>query len=69
VKGIMGKVKGLEHYDMFKTPDGCCTVSTCADKAAAEESLSKAKSWLKDNASHLGQITPTVFEGPVSIHM
>ncbi len=69
VTGILSKVRGVEHYDVMKTNDGCCTVTMCADKTAADESFSKAKDWLTKNANHLGPLTPNISEGPIGIHM
>ncbi len=69
VTGIMRGIKGVEHYDVIKTKDGCVTVTMCDDKAAADESLTRAKTWLKDHTAQIGQINPTVSEGPVGLHM
>ncbi len=70
VQTIMRNVRGLEHYDVVKTADGCCTVTTCKDKTAADESFTKAKEWLTKNANHLGPLQPTsIMEGPVGLHM
>jgi hypothetical protein len=66
---ILRSVKGLSHYDIVKTEDGCMTVTMCEDKAAADESLSKAKNWLKDHSAQVGNITPTVMEGTVGYHI
>jgi hypothetical protein len=69
VKNVLKEVRGLEHYDIVKAQDGFCTVTMCADKTSADESYTKAKVWLKDNAAHLGTFTPQIAEGPVGLHM
>jgi hypothetical protein len=70
VAGVMRNVRGVQHYDVLKTADGCCTVTMCADKMAADESFTKAKDWLTKNATHLGSVQPTaVMEGPIGLHI
>jgi hypothetical protein len=69
VTGLLRGVKGLSHYDVIKTKDGCVTVTMCDDKAGADESLARATTWLKDHTAQIGAITPMVSEGPVSLHI
>jgi hypothetical protein len=69
VEGLLRGVKGLSHYDVIKTSDGCVTVTMCEDKAGADQSWQVAKTWLKDHTTQIGAVTPVISEGPVSIHI
>jgi hypothetical protein len=69
VESVMGSVKGLVSYIMVRTADGCCSVSVCNDKAGTEESVQKAREWIKANASDTGVGAPHISEGSVVVHL
>jgi hypothetical protein len=69
VETIMRSVKGFASDTLFRSADGCVSVTVCADKAGADESRAKARDWVAKNAAGTGVGAPTVFEGPVTLHL
>ena len=69
VENVMRGVKGLVSYVMVRTDDGCCSVSLCNDKAGTDESVQKARDWIKANASVTGVSAPQITEGSVLVHL
>jgi hypothetical protein len=69
VESVMRSVKGLVSYFMVRTADGCYSISVCQDKAGTEESVQKAKDWIRQNASSTGVGAPKVAEGSVLVHL
>ncbi|OYD83624.1 hypothetical protein CHT98_14100 (plasmid) [Azospirillum brasilense] len=69
VKAVIGGVQGLVSYDIIRTGEGCMTITVCNDKAGTDESLAKARTWLKENASHIEGAMPQVSEGNVEVHL
>ena len=69
VDRVMRGVKGLVSYTLVRTADGCYSVSVCDDKAGTEESVQKARDWIKANASDTGVAAPHISEGSVMIHL
>ena len=69
VENVMRSVKGLVSYTMVRTADGCCSVSLCNDKAGVEESIQKARDWIKANASATGVSAPAIADGSVVVHL
>jgi len=70
VENVMRSVKGLVSYTMLRrTADGCCSVSLCNDKAGVEESIQKARDWIKANASATGVSAPAIADGSVVVHL
>ena len=53
----------------MKTPDGCTTFTLCQDKAGADQSVTVARDWIKQNASGINAAAPTITEGPVSMRI
>jgi hypothetical protein len=53
----------------MKTPDGCTTFTLCKDKAGADQSVTVARDWIKQNASGINAAAPTITEGPVSMRI
>ena len=54
VKGLITGIKGFVSYTLIRTTDGGYTVSVYQDKAGADESVQKAKDWIKQNGSTTG---------------
>lgn len=69
VEKILRGVDGLISYDLVTGADGGMTITVCRDKAGTDDSLARAKAWLKENASHLGVGAPKVSEGKVDLHI
>jgi hypothetical protein len=69
VESVMRSVKGLVSYTMVRADDGCYSVSVCNDKAGTEESVQKARDWIKANASSTGVSAPQISEGSVVVHL
>lgn len=69
VEEILRGVDGLISYDLVTADDGGMTITVCRDKAGTDDSLARAKAWLKENAGHLGVGAPSVAEGTVNLHV
>jgi hypothetical protein len=69
VEKIIRSVKGFVSYALIKTADGGISVTVCNDKAGTDESLQKARDWIKENASNVGAGAPAVSEGSVILHL
>ena len=62
----MRSVKGFVSYTLVRTGDGGgFSLSVYQDKAAADESVQKARDWVKQNAANTGVGAPSVSEGTV----
>jgi hypothetical protein len=68
VRRLLSGVTGLVSYDLMRSAEGGATITVCRDKAGTDESLTRAKAWLQENASHLSP-QPTIHEGPVELHI
>jgi len=69
VEKLLRGVKGFMGYTLARTHDGGFSVTTCHDKAGADESVQVAKDWVAKNAGHTGVGAPKVSEGPAIIHL
>jgi hypothetical protein len=69
VESIRRGVKGFVTYLLVRTDDDCYSVSVCNDKAGADESVQRARDWIKANASNTGVGAPKIFEGTVVLHL
>ena len=67
-KAIRG-VPGLISWGLMRTPDGCTTFTLCKDKAGADQSVTIARDWIKQNAAGISAPAPTITEGPVSLRI
>jgi hypothetical protein len=69
VEALIRSVKGFVSYSLIHTADGGVSVTVCTDKAGTEESLQKARDWIKDNAPNIGVGAPAVSEGSVVLQL
>ena len=69
VEKVIRGVPGLISWGLMQTPDGCTTFTLCKDKAGADQSVTIARDWIKQNASGISAPAPTVTEGPVSMRV
>ena len=69
VEKLLRGVKGFVGYTLLRTGDGAVSVTTCNDKAGADESLKVARDWIAKNAANTGVGAPRVHEGPVILHL
>lgn len=69
VEELIRSVKGFVSYSLIHTADGGVSVTVCTDKAGTEESLQKARDWIKDNAPNIGVGAPAVSEGSVVLQL
>ena len=67
VQTTLQKVSGIVSYTLLRTGDGGMSITVCADKAGAEESLRVARDWIKANASSVETNPPAVSEGAVIV--
>jgi hypothetical protein len=66
---VMRGVKGFVSYALVRTADGGYSISVCKDKAGTDESVQKARDWIRDNASNIGASAPKISEGSVILHL
>ena len=69
VEKLLRSVKGFVGYSLVRTADGGFSVSICKDKAGTDESIQKARDWIKQNASSAGTGAPAVTEGTAILHI
>jgi hypothetical protein len=69
IEKLMRSVKGFVSYSLIRTADGGLSVSIAQDKAGADESIQKARDWIKQNASKVGANPPAVSEGSVILQL
>lgn len=69
VESIMRGVNGFVTYMLVRTDAGCYSVSVCKDKAGADETVRRARDWIKTNASNTGVQAPQISEGSVLLHL
>ena len=69
VEKLLRSVKGFVGYSLVRTSHGGFSVSTCEDKAGTDESLEKARDWIKQNAASAGASAPVVTEGAAILHL
>jgi hypothetical protein len=69
VEKLMRSVKGFVGYSLVRTADGGFSVSIAQDKAGADESVQKARDWVKQNAANTGASAPAVSEGSVILQI
>ena len=69
VEKVLGSIAGLHSYSLIRTADGGISVTVCEDKAGTDESVRRAREWVKENGSHTGANPPVVSDGPVFIQL
>ena len=69
VEKLMRSVKGFVNYSLVRTTNGGFSVSVAQDKAGADESMQKARDWIKQNAADTGASAPAVSEGSVILQL
>lgn len=69
VEKLIRSIKGFVSYSLVRTPDGGFSVSVYQDKAGADESIQKARDWIKQNAPNVGASAPKVAEGSVLLQL
>ena len=69
VEKVIRGVPGLISWGLMRTPDGCTTFTLCKDKVGADQSVTIARDWIKQNASSINAPAPAVTEGPVSMRV
>jgi hypothetical protein len=65
----MRGVKGFVSYALVRTAEGGHSISVYKDKAGTDESVQKAKDWIRENASSIGVSAPKISEGSIILHM
>ena len=65
----MRSVKGFVSYSLVRTADGGFSVSVAQDKAGVDESVQKARDWIKANAASVGSNPPAISEGRVLLQL
>jgi hypothetical protein len=69
VETAMRGVTGFVAYTLVRTPEGGMSVTVCQDKTGTDESLERARDWIKENASNLQVNPPGVSEGEVILQL
>jgi hypothetical protein len=69
VETTLRKVPGLVSYLLVKSGDGGMSITVCADKAGADESVKVAREWIKTNAANVPAYPPAIMEGPVIVQI
>ena len=69
VEKLMRSVKGFVSYSLVRTADGGFSVSVAQDKAGVDESMQKARDWIKANAASVGSNPPAISEGRVLLQL
>lgn len=69
VEAAMRGVPGFAGYTLFRTAEGGISVTVCDDPAGARESVTRARDWVRQNASELQIPAPEVREGEVILHL
>ena len=69
VQATLQKVSGLVSYTLLRSGDGGVSVTVCADKAGADESLKVAREWIQKNASNIPANAPVVTAGEVIVQI
>jgi hypothetical protein len=69
VEKLMRSIKGFVSYSLVRTADGGFSVSVAQDKAGVDESVQKARDWIKQNAGSTGSNPPTISEGEVILQL
>ncbi|MFA7431721.1 MAG: hypothetical protein WCZ23_16300 [Rhodospirillaceae bacterium] len=69
VESAMRGIPGMVSYTIIRTADGVTTMTLCNDKTGTDASLTIAKDWLKEHASHLQISAPAITEGEVVVHL
>ena len=65
---IVSQVEGFGGYYVVVAEDGTAvTITVAATEAAVEESVSKARDWVADNAAGLVEGAPEVVNGEVTV--
>lgn len=69
VEAAMRGVPGFVGYTLFHTEEGGVSVTICSDPVGARESVTRARDWVRQNASELEVTPPQVQEGEVILHL
>jgi hypothetical protein len=66
---VMSGIKGFVGYTLARSGDGGFSLTSCLDKAGADESARVAKDWIAKNAANVSVSPPMVSEGTVILQM
>ena len=69
VEAAIREVPGFVAYTLFRTSDGGVSVTVCTDKAGADQSVERAREWVKENAGDVGVSPPAISEGEVILQL
>ena len=69
VEQLMRPIKGFVSYTVAHTGDGCVSVTVCQTKAGADDSVAKARDWIKKRVPNLDAGTMAISEGEVILHL
>jgi hypothetical protein len=69
VEAVVRSVKGVLSYTLLRSAEGGAPVTVCEDKAAAEKVAQAAAEWMRQHASHLPPVPPSVLEGSVIVRL
>ena len=69
VESVIRPVKGFVGYVLIRTDEGGVSVTVCQDKTGTDESVQRARDWIKENASGIGTSAPKVTEGQVILQV
>lgn len=67
VERIVQGVPGFRSYQMIRTNDGVCSVTTCDDQNGCEESTRAAAQFIRENLPNIQAGAPEIFSGDVAI--
>jgi hypothetical protein len=69
LKQVMRGIKGLVAYYIVDTGNGgLASISIFEDQAGADESITAAAKWVRENMAQWAPNPPTVIKGEVAIH-
>ncbi|WP_332686665.1 hypothetical protein [Bosea sp. (in: a-proteobacteria)] len=69
VESLIRGVNGFVSYSLIRTADGGVSVTVCNTKVGADESVQKARDWIRENAASVGVAAPAVSEGAVLLQL
>ena len=69
IENVMRGVKGFAGYMLARSGDGGFSLTSCQDKAGADESAKVARDWIAKNAANVAANPPVVSEGAVILQV
>src|SRR5947209_2190834 len=67
VERIVSGISGFRSYQMVRTSDGFCSMTTCDNEAGCEESNREAAKFVREQLSHIQVESPEIISGEVAI--